>query len=169
MSGLMYDGPSTSEKPDLGLDNVAESSFCQFFRSMPPSTPGTLRLFDRSDFFSAHGDDAMLVANLVFKTHSALKYLGSGGKDKGLPSITLSVAAAKNFLREALTSRQMRVEIWSNAGGKRNNQWSMVKHASPGNLTQLEDMIFVNADIVSAPIVMALKMTTRDGIKTSRS
>nr|DBA11318.1 TPA_inf: MSH2 [Pseudozyma tsukubaensis] len=167
MSGLMYDGPSTSEKPDLGFDHAAESSFCTFFRSMPAAPAGTLRLFDRSDFFSAHGDDAILVANLVFKTHSALKYLGAGGKDKGgLPSITLSVAAAKNFLREALTSRQMRVEIWSNAGGKRNNSWSISKQASPGNLQQMEDMIFVNADIVSSPIVMALKISTRDGIKT---
>nr|WJN24899.1 MSH2 [Pseudozyma thailandica] len=167
MSGLMYDGPSTSEKPDLGLDNVAESSFCSFFRSMPATSPGTLRLFDRSDFYSAHGDDAILIANLVFKTHSALKYLGSGGKDKGgLPSITLSTAAAKNFLREALTSRQMRVEIWANAGGKRNNSWSIIKQASPGNLQQMEDMIFVNADIVSSPIVMALKMTTKDGVRT---
>ncbi len=163
----MYDGPSTSEKPDLGFDHAAESSFCTFFRSMPAAPAGTLRLFDRSDFFSAHGDDAILVANLVFKTHSALKYLGAGGKDKGgLPSITLSVAAAKNFLREALTSRQMRVEIWSNAGGKRNNSWSISKQASPGNLQQMEDMIFVNADIVSSPIVMALKISTRDGIKT---
>ncbi|KAJ1026916.1 hypothetical protein NDA16_002209 [Ustilago loliicola] len=166
MSGLMYDGPSTSEKPDLGLDNAAESSFCQFFKSMPKPSPGTLRLFDRSDFYSAHGDDAILIANLVFKTHSALKYLGSGGKDKGLPSITLSVAAAKNFLREALTTRQMRVEIYSNAGGKRNNLWTVIKQASPGNLQQMEDIIFVNADIVSSPIVMALKMTTRDGVKT---
>lgn len=166
MSGLMYDGPSTSEKPDLGLDNAAESSFCQFFRNMSKPSPGTLRLFDRSDFFSAHGDDAILIANLVFKTHSALKYLGSGGKDKGLPSITLSVAAAKNFLREALTTRQMRVEIYGNAGGKRNNSWTITKQASPGNLQQMEDMIFVNADIVSSPIVMALKMTTKDGVKT---
>lgn len=163
----MYDGPSSSEKPDLGLDNAAESSFCQTFKSMPKPTPGTLRLFDRSDFYSAHGDDAILIANLVFKTHSALKYLGSGGKDNGgLPSITLSVAATKNLLREVLTSRQMRVEIYGNAGAKRNNQWSIVKQASPGNLQQMEDMIFVDADIVSSPIVMALKLTTRDGVKT---
>ncbi|PWZ03787.1 putative DNA mismatch repair protein MSH2 [Testicularia cyperi] len=166
MSGLMYDGPSSSEKPDLGLDNVAESSFCQFFKSMPQPYPGTVRLFDRNEFYSAHGPDAILIADTVFKTHSALKYLGAAGKDKrGLPSVTLSVAAAKNFLRDALTTRQMRVEIWSNAGGKRNNQWSIAKEASPGNLQQLEDMLFVNTDIVSSPIVMALRLTTRDGVK----
>ncbi|EPQ31019.1 uncharacterized protein PFL1_01208 [Pseudozyma flocculosa PF-1] len=173
MSGLMYagtniggSGAGDKEKPDLGLDNVAESSFCSYFRGMPKPAAGTVRLFDRNDFYSAHGSDAILIADVVFKTHSALKYLGGGGKDKGLPSITLSTSAAKNFLRDALTARQMRVEIWSNGGGKRNNQWTLAKQASPGNLQQLEDMLFVNADIVSSPIVMALKLTTQDGVRT---
>lgn len=137
MSGLMYDtsnsggaGAGDKEKPELGLDNAAETSFCSYFRSMSKPTPGTVRLFDRNEFYSAHGDDAILIADVVFKTHSALKYLGSGGKDKGLPSVTLSLAAAKNFLREALTARQMRVEILSNGGGKRNNQWTVVKQVS---------------------------------------
>ncbi|KAN0065878.1 MSH2 protein [Thecaphora frezii] len=172
MTDLMYQstnsggsGAGDREKPDLGLDNVAETSFCGYFRNMPKPPAGTVRLFDRNDFYSAHGSDAILIADVVFKTHSALKYLGGGGKEKGLASITLSTAAAKNFLREALTARQMRVEIWSNAGGKRNNQWTLAKQASPGNLQQLEDMLFVNADIVSSPIVMALKLSTKDGVK----
>ncbi|PWN51340.1 putative DNA mismatch repair protein MSH2 [Violaceomyces palustris] len=166
MSGLMY--PTTSsadrEKPDLGLDNAAESSFLSYFASMPKKPTGTIRLFDRNEFYSAHAQDAILIAESVFKTHSALKYLG-GGKDKGLPSITLSVAAAKNFLREALTARQMRVEIWSNAGGKRNNSWAISKQASPGNLQELEDMLFVNFEMTTSPIIMALKVSTKDGIK----
>ena len=33
-----------------------------------------------------------------------------------------------------------------------------VKQASPGNLSAVEDMLFVNTDIVSAPIVMAIKV-----------
>ena len=44
------------------------------------------------------------------------------------------------------------------------NSRSLVKHsvqvkqASPGNLSAVEDMLFVNTDIVSAPIVMAIKV-----------
>jgi DNA mismatch repair protein MSH2 len=41
-----------------------------------------------------------------------LKYLGAGGKTAGLPSVTLRPTVATSFLREALTSRQLKVEIW---------------------------------------------------------
>jgi DNA mismatch repair protein MSH2 len=41
-----------------------------------------------------------------------LKYLGAGGKTTGLPSVTLRPTVATSFLREALTSRQLKVEIW---------------------------------------------------------
>jgi len=81
------------------------------------------------DFYSAHGEDALLVASTVFKTHSVLKYLGTGKNT--LASCTLSHAAAKNFLRESLTAKQMRIEIWG-GGGKRNQNWSLVKQVSSG-------------------------------------
>jgi len=32
--------------------------------------------------------------------------------------------------------------------------------ASPGNLQAVEDLLFVNSDLLSAPIVMAIKVTT---------
>jgi DNA mismatch repair protein MSH2 len=32
--------------------------------------------------------------------------------------------------------------------------------ASPGNLQQVEDLLFVNSDILSAPIVMAIKLAS---------
>nr|WJN24895.1 MSH2 [Farysia itapuensis] len=158
MSGLMYDGPSGSDKQGTATDNVA--SLFQGLRSMPAPYPGTVRLFERSDFYTALNQDALLIANQVFKTHSALKNHGNS------PYIDLSMAVTKNFLRDALTTRQMRVEIWSNANNKRKDQWSLVKQASPGNLQQLEDMLFVNSDIVSSPIIMALRTSTRDGIRT---
>ncbi|KAE8268372.1 hypothetical protein A4X09_0g3957 [Tilletia walkeri] len=165
MSGLMYEGAADREKPVLDLDVGAQSGFCAFFKSMPEARDGTVRLFDRGDFYSAHGKDAVLVANSVFKTQSVLKYLGSSSKEQGLPSCTLGHAAARAFLTEALTARQMRVEIWANGGGKRNNSWSISKQATPGNLQGIEDLLFVNTDILSAPIVMALKIRMEDGVK----
>lgn len=91
---------------------------------MPEKADNLVRLFDRTEFFSCHGDDAILVATTVFKTLSVLRYLGSNGAKTGLPSITLTIPAAKAFLREALTSKQMRVEIWK-GGGKRMNGWTL--------------------------------------------
>ena len=35
-----------------------------------------------------------------------------------------------------------------------------VRQASPGNLSAVEDLLFVNTDIVSAPIVMAIKVAS---------
>lgn len=104
------------------------------------------------DYFSAHGPDALLIAQTVYKTTNVIRYLGSAtatsaansgasssstNQKKGLPSLTLSTTLAKGFLREALTSKQMRVEIWEGEGGKKQgNRWELGKeasyHSSPG-------------------------------------
>ncbi|KAF8755593.1 DNA mismatch repair [Rhizoctonia solani] len=67
---------------------------------------------------------------------SVIKQLGKG-KDS-LPSVTLSSTVAKIFLREALTTRQLRIEIWTPEGGKGKNasgtRWELSRRASPGNL-----------------------------------
>ena len=69
----------------------ADVGFISFFHKLPPKRPDTIRLFDRREFYSAHGDDALYIANQVFRTQSILKYLGAGGKSGGgLPSVNLS-------------------------------------------------------------------------------
>jgi hypothetical protein len=76
---------------------------------------GTLRLFHRvsnDDFYIAYGADALFVAQNVYHTNSVIKYLGAGGK-AGLPSVILKTSVAHSLLREALTVRQLRVEIWA--------------------------------------------------------
>jgi DNA mismatch repair protein MSH2 len=50
-------------RPELKVDD--EVGFIKFFRSVPVPTPGTIRLFNRGDFYTAHGDDATLVARTV--------------------------------------------------------------------------------------------------------
>jgi DNA mismatch repair protein MSH2 len=94
-----------------------DPGFISFFNKLPqksPDTNGTVRLFFRKtgndDFYSAHGPDALYIARHVYHTNSVLKYLGS--KSGGLPSVTLRPTVATSFLREALTSRQLKVEIW---------------------------------------------------------
>ncbi|KAG1790700.1 uncharacterized protein HD556DRAFT_1488438 [Suillus plorans] len=51
---------------------------------------GTIRLFDRTDYYSVHGQDSHYVATHIFRINSVLEYLGAGGKASGLPSVTLS-------------------------------------------------------------------------------
>ena len=111
--------------------------FISFFSKLPQKRPDTIRLFDRRDFFSAHGEDAMYIAMHVFRTQSVLKYLGSGGKAGGLPSVTMSNNVATAFLRDALTALQLRIEIWTSEGGKKSAKFKLDKEVfrpiCPGN------------------------------------
>lgn len=49
-------------RPELKEDD--ESGFCGFFRSLPQKDY-TVRIFDRGDYYSAHGEDAKFIANNV--------------------------------------------------------------------------------------------------------
>jgi DNA mismatch repair protein MSH2 len=146
---------------------------------MPVRSDGLVRLFDRGEYFSAHGPDALLIAEQVYRTANVLKYLGSKSSSKavsssssprGLPSVTISMTLAKAFLRDCLTAKQMRVEIWvpeAGAGGRKNHtQWKLGKTASPGNLSQLEDLLFAHQDLLANAVSMALRVQMRDGVRT---
>jgi MutS domain I len=56
--------PSTEKmasRPDLKVDD--EVGFIQFFRNLPTTdNEDTIRVFDRGDFYTAHGDDAIFIA-----------------------------------------------------------------------------------------------------------
>ncbi|EPS97986.1 hypothetical protein FOMPIDRAFT_1127467 [Fomitopsis schrenkii] len=157
---LMY---GKEKDADHDTESSSNPGFISFFAKLPSKSPenGTLRLFFRGDYYSAHGPDALYVATHLFRTNTVLKYWGPGGKN-GLPTVHMNEGQAKGFLREALTARQLKVEIWvPEAGqGKRATKFKLDKEASPGNLQAVEDLLFVNTDILSAPIVMAIKITS---------
>ncbi|KAF8634825.1 hypothetical protein AX17_004076 [Amanita inopinata Kibby_2008] len=148
-------------------DQSTDPGFISFFSKLPPKSPetGTLRLFHRTgadSFYAAYGPDALYVAQQVYHTNSVLKYLGAGGRTAGLPSVALKVTVAQTLLREALTTKQLRVEIWvPEAGqGKKCSKFRLDKEASPGNLQAVEDLLFVDSSLLSSPIVMSIKLAT---------
>ncbi|PSR76174.1 hypothetical protein PHLCEN_2v8597 [Hermanssonia centrifuga] len=155
---LMY---GKEKDADYEIDNASHPGFCSFFAKLPKKSPdtGTIRLFDRGDYYSVHGPDALYIAANVYHTNTVIKYLGAGGRN-GLASVTLSAASAKTFLRDALTTKQLKIEIWSPEAGqaKRATKFKLDKEASPGNLQDVEELLFGNADITSAPVVMAIKV-----------
>ena len=169
---------------DHNIAHASDPGFVAFFSKLPkksPSDDGIVRLFDRGDFYSLHGQDAHYVATHVFRTNSVLKYLGAGGKAGGLPSVTLNYTLGHQFLREALTIKQLRVEIWAPAPGQGKKAAKFVlqkevgttgdaksstfnvTQASPGNLQAVEDLLFANSDVLSAPIVVAIKIASSSG------
>jgi DNA mismatch repair protein MSH2 len=114
-----------------------------------------IRFFERpNDNYSVHGKDAEFVAEHLFKTSKVLKYFGS----KTTPSCSISKPTALVFLRELLTIMGYRVEIWEMV----DRQFVLSKQASPGNLLEVEDLLFENSDGAgSLPIVAAVNIETR--------
>jgi DNA mismatch repair ATPase MutS len=49
-----------------------ESGFCKFFRNLPQKNDDTIRIFDRKEYYSAHGEDANFIANTVSTTVNTL-------------------------------------------------------------------------------------------------
>ncbi|KAJ2829598.1 MSH2 protein, partial [Coemansia erecta] len=147
-----------ADRPDLTLDTSTEQSFCRFFRSLE-ARENTIRLFERSngDYYSVHGSNAEYVANVVYKTTTVIKYLG-GSASTGLQSCTMSRVVAENFMRDALLKYQLRLEIMSQLEGKQGS-WKVARTASPGNLQEVEELLFANSDMVTAPLIMAVVFT----------
>lgn len=52
-----------ASRPEIKEDD--ESGFCKFFRNLPEKDDETVRIFDRGDYYSAHGEDAKFIANTV--------------------------------------------------------------------------------------------------------
>ncbi|KAI9822128.1 MAG: MutS-like protein [Thelocarpon impressellum] len=143
-----------ASRPDLKIDD--EGGFIRFFRALPAKEDDTVRVFDRGDWYTAHGEDAAFVARTVYKSTSVLRQLGRSD-GSGLPSVTMTVTVYRNFLRELLFRLGKRIEVWTSVGGRMN--WKMAKQASPGNLQDVEDELGGHVD--SAPIILAVKVTAR--------
>ncbi|EME42400.1 hypothetical protein DOTSEDRAFT_54773 [Dothistroma septosporum NZE10] len=139
-----------ASRPELKVED--EAGFVKTFHQLEIQKPtDTIRIFDRGDFLSAHGDDAEYIARMQYKTTSVLKTLG-----KNLQSVTMTVTVFRTFLREAIFRLGRRVEVLQTSG---RNQWKVVKQASPGNLQDIEDDL--GGHVESAPIILAVKVSSK--------
>lgn len=52
-----------TSRPELKVDD--EVGFIKFFNHLPENGEDAVRIFDRGDFYTAHGDDAVFIARTV--------------------------------------------------------------------------------------------------------
>jgi DNA mismatch repair protein MSH2 len=143
-----------ASRPELKVED--ENGFIRFYKSLPAMSEDTLRIFDRGDWYTSHGDDALFVARTIYKSTSVIRQLGRND-ESGLPSVTMTTTVFRQFLRQCLFKLGKRVEIWASLNGRMN--WTMVKHASAGNLQDVEDEL--GGQFETAPMILAVKISAK--------
>ncbi|KAI0475448.1 DNA mismatch repair protein msh-2 [Xylariaceae sp. FL0804] len=143
-----------SSRPELKVDD--EHGFIRYYKSLPAIGDDTVRVFDRGDWYTAHGEDANYIARTVYKTTSVVRQLGRSDAS-GLASVTMTVTVFRQFLREALFKLGKRIEIYTNGGARLG--WKVAKQASPGNLQDVEDEL--GGQFEAAPMILAVKISAR--------
>ena len=109
----MYSGEKEKD-----TEAPSDPGLITFFAKLSPKSPdrGTLRLFQRTsggdEYYASYGPDAHWVAQNIFHTNTVVKYLGKGGRAGGLACVNLKPSVAQQTLRDALTTRQLKIEIY---------------------------------------------------------
>lgn len=139
----------------FSLDRSTEAGFVRFYSSMPEKPATTIRIFERNDYYTAHGDDAFLAAKEIFHTNSVVKYIGFD--EKKIASVVLSKAHFEALVRFVLV-QHYRVEVYSSKT-KGGNEWVISCKASPGNLHEFEDLVYGGTEVLSTCII-AIRLAT---------
>ncbi|XP_011494385.1 PREDICTED: DNA mismatch repair protein Msh2 [Ceratosolen solmsi marchali] len=128
--------------------------FSSSFMFQKPNS--TIRIFDRSDYYTLHGNDALFAAKEIFKTTSVCKKIGP--EHNKIDGVILNKNHFETFIRDLLLVKQYRVEVYVNNGSAKNQDWNVEYKGSPGNLAQFEEVLFNNNDVAVESAILAVKV-----------
>jgi DNA mismatch repair ATPase MutS len=64
------------------ITSTVDTDFHLAYRKLPKKTAVTIRLFERNEYYTCHGDDALFIARELLQSTNALKYWKTSGKYK---------------------------------------------------------------------------------------
>ncbi|CAN4098259.1 unnamed protein product [Withania somnifera] len=124
--------------------------FLSFFKTLPKDLRA-VRLFNRRDYYTAHGDDATFIAKTYYHTTTALRQLGNGVG--ALCSVSVSRNMFETIARDILLDRMDRtLELYEGSC----SNWRLVKSGTPGNFGSFEDILFANNEMQDSLAIVAL-------------
>ncbi|XP_054814711.1 DNA mismatch repair protein MSH2-like [Prosopis cineraria] len=136
--------------PKLKLDAKQAQGFLHFFKTLPHD-PRAVRLFDRQDYYTAHGENATFIAKTYYHTTTALRQLGS--RSDALSSVSVSRNMFETIARDLLLERtDHTLELYEGSG----SNWRLIKSGTPGNISSFEEILFANSEMQDSPVVVAL-------------
>ncbi|XP_065860687.1 DNA mismatch repair protein MSH2 [Euphorbia lathyris] len=142
--------------PELKLDAKQAQGFLSFFKTLPHDSRA-IRIFDRRDYYTSHGENATFIAKTYYRTTTVLRQLGSG--PDGLSSVSINKNMFETIARDLLLDRtDHTLEVYEGSG----SNWRLVKSGTPGNLGSFEDVLFANNEMQDSPVVVAVTLNFRE-------
>ncbi|XP_012276935.1 DNA mismatch repair protein Msh2 [Orussus abietinus] len=148
----------------FSMDPPTQQSFVRFFKNLPEKPSSTIRFFNRSDYYTLHGSDALFAAQEVFKTTSVCKIIGA--EPNRTEGLILNKGHFETFIRDLLLVKQYRVEVYVNKGAVKTQNWVLEYKGSPGNLAQFEEILFSNNDVAVSTSIIAIKLGSEGKART---
>lgn len=150
-------------------DDASQKRFHGFFEKIEERPFNTFRFFDRSnDIYSVHGkEECEAVANIVFKSVANVKLMSAfSGSSKPKSSFYFLCLTRKKFeeaARHLLLVKNYRLEVYI-IEKKDQSEWTLEYSGSPGNITQFEDILYLNKDGVVGSGMLSLRFQ-RTGVE----
>eukprot|EP01091_Cochliopodium_minus_P014935 TRINITY_DN5185_c0_g1_i1.p1 TRINITY_DN5185_c0_g1~~TRINITY_DN5185_c0_g1_i1.p1 ORF type:complete len:910 (+),score=325.71 TRINITY_DN5185_c0_g1_i1:30-2759(+) len=107
------------------------SDFISLYRNFPSKPKNCIRFFDRRDFFTVYGEDAIFIASTYNKTTGTVKYIGG---ESQLASQTIQSRLLNSILKDLVDKKNYSFEIWAN----KKQTWECVRKGSPGNFENFD-------------------------------